>query len=465
MTWTFCPNTDDAVSTTTSKDTYPKIARTRLRVLVCSHELSPAQGSECGQGWNTVTRLARHHDVTVLCASGSQHRHSDYKSAVEEHVRAHGPIRGLEFVFIDQPRGARLIAAINRTLCGGHGIGFPLLFYWALKLWHHAAYKRARELDPNAYDVIHHITPIAFWGGGNLYQLGRPYVWGPISGAGRLSMAFARWAGIRVFLFETSRAAFNAFQAFTSASLRRSCQRAAFVLTVGREEAALVRRLGFARPIGMIETGAPTPPRAAPERRYDGSARLRLCWAGQHIDRKALPLLLHALASAKQAERFELHVLGAGPRTKDWQALAGRLRLANVVWHGQLPHAAAMAAMQDADVLVHTSIREATTNVVLEAMAHGLPIVCHDIAGMSVAITDQCGIKIPLVDPPTSIAGFRQALERLVETPLLHQRLSVGATKRAAELTWDAKAADIARIYERCVARVDDATRAPRMSV
>jgi glycosyltransferase involved in cell wall biosynthesis len=402
-----------------------------------------------------VTRLARHHDVTVLCASGSQHRHSDYKSAVEEYLRAHGPIRGLTLVFIDQPLGARLIAAFNRMLFGGHGIGFPLLFYWALKLWHRAAYKRALELDPRNYDVIHHVTPIAFWGGGNLWKLGRPYVWGPISGAGALSMAFARWAGIRMLLFEMSRAAFNTFQGFASTSLRGSSRRAASILTVGREEAALVRRLGFAHPIGMIEIGAPAPSRAARERRYDGSSRLRLCWAGQHIDRKALPLLLHAMASSMHAERMELHVLGAGPRTEDWQALARRLGVANIVWHGQLLHATAIAAMQEADVLVHTSIREATTNVVLEAMAQGLPIVCHDIAGMSVAITDQCGIRIPLVDPTTSIAGFRQAVERLIETPLLLQRLSVGAAKRAAELTWDAKAAEIASIYERCVARLD----------
>lgn len=427
-------------------------------MLACSHELSPAQGSECGQGWNTITRLARHHDVTVLCASGSQNRHTDYRSAIEAHVLAHGPIPGLTFVFVDQPLGARSIAAVNRTLFGGHGIGFPLLFYCALRLWHRAAYKRALELEPNTYDVVHHLTPIAFWGGGKLWKLGRPYVWGPISGAGGLSLSFARWAGTKMLLFEVARAAFNGFQAFASTSLHRACRRAAIILTVGREEAALVKRLGFKNPIGMIETAAPAPSGAARDRRYDGFSRLRLCWSGQHIDRKALPLLLHALAASKHRERVELHVLGEGPRTADWKALAGRLGVPNVFWHGHLSIEAAIAALREADVLVHTSIREATTNVVLEAMAQGLPIVCHDLAGMSVAVTDQCGIKIPLVDPATSIAGFREAVERLVETPLLHQRLSVGAAKRAFDLTWDAKAAEIARIYERCVAEVTGTT-------
>jgi glycosyltransferase involved in cell wall biosynthesis len=131
----------------------------------------------------------------------------------------------------------------------------------------------------------------------------------------------------------------------------------------------------------------------------------------------------------------------------------------SVVWHGQLPHDEAIAAMRGADVLVHTSVREGTPHVVLEAMAQGLAVVCHDIAGLSVAVTDRCGIKVPLVDPATSIAAFRTAVERFVETPPLLQALSAGAAARAADLTWEAKAAEIARIYERCMARPGHATR------
>ena len=427
------------------------VSAPRLKILACAHELSPVQGSECAVGWHCVTQLARWHDVTVLCASGSQNSPSAYKSAVEDYVRARGPIEGLRFVFVDQPRGARVLAALNRKLFGSGGIGFPLLFNWALRFWHRAAYRRAAQLDPSRFDVVHHVTPIAFWAGSDLWKFGRPYVWGPVSGAGRLSLEFARWTGARMLLFEIFRTAFNSFQALTSISLRSSLRRTAFVFTVGPEEADLFLRLGATTPIAMIETAAPAAAPVPRQRRYDGSSGLRLLWSGQHIDRKALPLLLHALASSRLRGRIELHVLGGGPRTEEWQHVARRLGLVSVFWHGQRPHDEAMAAMREADVLVHTSIREGTPHVVLEAMAQSLPIVCHDIAGLSVAVTDQCGIKVPLVDPATSIAGFRAAVERLAETPPLLQALSAGAAARAAELTWEAKAAEIARVYERCV--------------
>jgi glycosyltransferase involved in cell wall biosynthesis len=429
------------------------VSAPRLKILACAHEFSPAQGSECAVGWHCLTQLARRHDVTVLCASGSQQRPSAYKSAVENYVRAHGPIDGLELHFVDQPRGSRILAALNRKLFGGEGIGFPLLFYGALRLWHRAAYRRAAQLDRYSFDVVHHVTPIAFWGGSDLWKLGRPYVWGPVSGAGRLSLEFAASAGRRMLLFEILRTGFNSFQVHTSLALRRSLRRAAAVLTVGREEADLVLRLGGPTPIAMIETAAPAATPSPRRRRYDGSTSLRLLWSGQHIDRKALPLLLHALASSRLRERFELHVLGAGPRTEEWRQVARRLGLTSVLWRGQLPHDEAMLEMRKADVLVHTSIREGTPHVVLEAMAQALPIVCHDIAGLSVAVTDRCGIKVPLVNPANSIAAFRTAVERLAEAPLLLEGLSAGAAARAAELTWEAKAAEIARVYERCVTR------------
>ncbi|HEY8518628.1 MAG TPA: glycosyltransferase family 4 protein [Gammaproteobacteria bacterium] len=433
----------------------------RLRVLLCAHELSPRQGSECAVGWHLATHLARLHDVTVLCASGSAYAPTGYRTAVEDYLRAHGPVPHLTFVFVDQPRTARLLAAVDRALRGGRTGGARPLFYWTAKLWHRAARQKAIELGPETFDVVHHVTPIAFWAGGALWKLGKPYVWGPVSGMGGFSLPFARWLGAKAVLFEACRAAFNGLHARASPSLRRAARRAACVLAVGPEEARGMERLGARTVIPMLETAAPPVADGTP-RRHDGSAPLRICWAGQHIDRKALPLLLHAVAESRLRERLELHVLGAGPRTAAWRALAERLGLEHVTWHGQLAHGEALAEMRRAHVLAHTSFREGTPHVVLEAMAQGLPVVCHDVGGLAVAVTEQCGIKVPLVSPRRSVAGFRDALERLADTPSLLERLSAGALQRASELTWAAKAAEIAAVYARCARPTEPVVAAAR---
>jgi glycosyltransferase involved in cell wall biosynthesis len=425
---------------------------TRLNVLVCAHELSPYQGSECAVAWHIVTRLARRHNVTVLCASGSHNEPFAYREAMEDYFKKHGASEGLALVFVDQPRMTRFLAAVNRTIFRSkRGVGFPPLFLLGVRAWQRAAFKRAAAQDPGRFDVVHPLTPIAFWSAGTLWRLGRPYVWGPVTGIGGSSLRFARWLGPRALVFESCRAAFNQLQMLASFSFKRSVREAALVYTITSDDADAIVRLGKIS-VPMLETAA-SPNSSGRIRQYDRSDRLRLCWSGVHIERKALPLLLRALAESAVGDHVELVVLGEGPKTAAWKRMAERLGLDNIVWRGQLPQAKALDELDRAHVLVHTSIREGTPHVVLEAMSLGLPVICHGAFGMGAAVTAAAGVKVPLVSPAHSVEGFRAAVERFVLEADLLETLSAGALRRASELTWDAIAARIAADYERLADR------------
>jgi glycosyltransferase involved in cell wall biosynthesis len=155
------------------------------------------------------------------------------------------------------------------------------------------------------------------------------------------------------------------------------------------------------------------------------------------------------MARLPKDQQYHLDILGTGPLTMKCQTLSRRLGLEPIVtWHGQLAQRDALAVMSKAHALLHTSVSEGTPAVVLEALAAGMPVLCHDACGMKFAVTDQCGIKIPQQDPETSIKGFCDALQRLAD-PLVYNRLSVGALNRASELTWDSKVAKISEAYMR----------------
>jgi glycosyltransferase involved in cell wall biosynthesis len=96
---------------------------------------------------------------------------------------------------------------------------------------------------------------------------------------------------------------------------------------------------------------------------------------------------------------------------------------------------------------VHTSLREATSNVIPEALSTGLPVICHDINGMSIAINDKCGLKVPLSSPKESIDGFCEAIYTLAKNNELLNRLQKGAYQRAKEISWDSMAETIANDY------------------
>jgi glycosyltransferase involved in cell wall biosynthesis len=210
----------------------------------------------------------------------------------------------------------------------------------------------------------------------------------------------------------------------------------------------MVERIWGCQADYLCEVGTQTSHLAA-VKNYDGARRLRLVWSGFHVGRKAVVILLEALARVGLSPGAELVLLGDGPEQKRWQKMAGRLGLADRIrWTGAMPREQAMAEMARGDVFVFPSIQEASSTVVLEAISLGLPVICHDACGMGLVVNDQCGIKIPLVDPRTSIDGFARAIEKLIHHPEMVSRLSLGALQQAEKYSWDRKAEEILKVYD-----------------
>jgi glycosyltransferase involved in cell wall biosynthesis len=419
----------------------------RLRVLISSHQFSPDQGSECAVGWNIVTRMASLHDVTVLCADGAALYPNSYRDAVERYFAAHGPIPGLKVVYVKQPPITERCARINQKLMAlTKGVGWQPLFYVGLDEWHREAFRVATALDFANFDIVHQLTPISFLRPGYFWKSGLPFFWGPLGGMYKVPSAFAQWGGFKTRLFENVRNATIEWRFRTSTGFRRAVRSAVCIWTITDDERRMVDRLAPGKPIPMIETASPAGIKGI-IRRYDHMRPLRLIWSGEHTARKAMPLLLQAIALLESRHVVSLDVLGEGPETANWQKLAEKLHLRGITWHGKLPYQDALQTMGEADVFVHSSIREGTPHVVLEALSWGLPVICHDACGMGVVVDDTCGIKVPFISPEKSIEGFRDALERIICSPEFVERLSAGALRRSSVLNWDAKVKEIAEAY------------------
>lgn len=417
-------------------------AKPRLRVLVCAFAVSPIGGSEPGLGWNVVSRLAGWHDVTVICSPGMPGERKFREEVTAALVKQ--PIPGLVFHFVEPPFLSRLLQ--RETLMRRRTV-----YYLGYRAWHRAVRTAATALHAAApFDIVHQLNITGYREPGDLWRLPIPFVWGPIDGAANLAWSFFPMMGLGEISFYALRNVTNAVQKRVPFRSRAAARRASHIWAIGGMNAEMVRRHWHREAESVIESGAK--PVTDGIRRYDRKRPLRLVWNGLHIGRKALPILLHALSGIEKS--CEVVVLGEGPATRQWQHLATRLGIAERIrWTGFIPHDRAMAELNRADALVHTSLLEGTPAVVLEALAKGIPVLCHDSCGMGVAVTDQCGIKIPLIDPGTSIEGFRQAIERLMAEDGLVERLSAGAIARAEALSWDLMVERFAQRYSEVVAR------------
>jgi glycosyltransferase involved in cell wall biosynthesis len=82
------------------------------------------------------------------------------------------------------------------------------------------------------------------------------------------------------------------------------------------------------------------------------------------------------------------------------------------------------AVYSQADILVSTSVREGTSNVILEAMAHGLPVIATRVGGTPDILSEDRGI---LIDPASD-----EQLHKAAETLILNApaRARLGANGR-----------------------------------
>ena len=102
-------------------------------------------------------------------------------------------------------------------------------------------------------------------------------------------------------------------------------------------------------------------------------------------------------------------------------------------------------------------------NAVLEALGHGVPVVCLDHQGVGDIVTDRCGIKVPVTEPRDVVLGITRALARLSRTPELLDTLSEGAIERACEYLWSRNGDRMATTYERAAGnRQPEPDAAPR---
>lgn len=173
--------------------------------------------------------------------------------------------------------------------------------------------------------------------------------------------------------------------------------------------------------------------------------RLRLLFVGRFQEQKNLGYLFEQL-SRLPGGSFELQLVGDGPLRVSLQELASRLGIADALtWHGWRSRAELAPIYQSADVLVNPSLYEGMPNVVLEAMACGLPVVASNVPGNdAVVVHGETGYLFDLDEPDALL----HAVRTLLHDRTLLTRFGATARERAVnEFSWRTVAQSYAALF------------------
>jgi glycosyltransferase involved in cell wall biosynthesis len=180
--------------------------------------------------------------------------------------------------------------------------------------------------------------------------------------------------------------------------------------------------IGNALPAAAF-TGAPA---ALPKR--PGVARVGMVARMNHRYKGHSGFLRIAAQIHQHIPSAEFLLVGDGPLRQELEREAASLGLgASAIFLGDRQDMPAVLASLDVAVL--TSDSESLSNVILEAMAGGLPVVAYAVGGNPELLSDQSGALIPAGDEST----FADAVEKLLADSALRQQLGCNALQFAQE--------------------------------
>jgi glycosyltransferase involved in cell wall biosynthesis len=391
----------------------------RPRLLVSAFSYGPDRGSEPGLGWHSVQALAEEYEVWVLvdvnCLPALPPGSEDVPQV---HLL---PVR--------LPLYSRLI---GRVLT--HSV-FWLLYYYLWQVW--AAAVALRWHQRVDFHAAVHVTYAKYSVPSLLPLLGIPFVLGPVGGAEAAPLCFYHGHGLRIWLEEALRMLLQQATRLDPL-LRWSLHRTALAVGTTPETAAALSQLGAPhvqmRPgIALSETELSQLSSPA----QTGQQPLTLLYVGRLLHWKGLHLALHAMAGLPQ---LQLRIIGSGPARASLQALAQQLGV-STEFLGELPRSEVLRHYTSAHAFIHPSLHDSGATSVVEALAAGLPVLCLNYGGPSVAVTSECGWVLPAEQPTAAISALRAAL---LELPQSRVSKSTAARERAQQhYSWTQRGAQL----------------------
>ena len=420
------------------RGTDPKRTKVLISAYACVQD--PAVNLPGGgdlMAWNVIRQLRQRHELWVLTAVQN-------RSAIEAKLEK-DPMPEVHFVYVGLP--GRLYG-LNRAQGG-----YQLYAY----LWQWRAYFAARRLHRKIhFDLFHHLTYENDWMASIIGALlPVAYVRGPGGGAHRVPGKFRREFPLRSRLWEYVRMGLQwVFKHDPFFAIGQ--QRARALLMANREafDALPGRWQKKAQLLSVNGVSLERFPSAAGAKPDGG--RFRLLTAGRLIPLKGFDLAIRAfrlffedVKRERQGMEAELMIVGDGPEDARLRSLIDDLAMgAHVHLVKWMPREDLFREMAECDTFVFPSLRDGGGLVVVEAMAAGKPVVCFDLAGPGLHVTEECGIKVAARSPEQAVQDLAAAFSRLALDAGLRAEMGLAARRRAEQVyDWSRVAERINRVY------------------
>lgn len=405
----------------------------RKNILLTAYAMHPYKGSEDGLGWNYVLQVARFNNVIAVTRCNNQPAIEQYWNEHPEMAEARQHIRVLYF---DWPQW---------MIFWKKGPLLAMIYFWlwqlSLPLW---LSKQSLHID-----IAHNLNFHSNWMPTFLWLLGKPLVWGPVGHHPKIPRQYLLPVyGWKAYLMDRFlwliKSCFWAFDPF----LAIAKQKAQKVLCINSES---LRKTDTGKGSFSIL------PAIAAEPATQGSespAKFSVLSIGRFVPLKGFDLtikafsrFIHELPLAER-DKTELVLIGAGPCEHTIKTMIAQEGIADytrlIAW---MPRAELPALYRQSSVFLFPSF-EGAGMVVIEAMAHAIPVICWDNSGPGESTPPESGLKVPYGSYNDGVSQFAAILNRLYHNPaLLRNESQLASQHYQQHYDWTVRGEQLEAIY------------------
>jgi glycosyltransferase involved in cell wall biosynthesis len=392
-----------------------------MKILLSAHACNPELTSEYVVGWRCLLAVASRHDVWLLTAERNR--------PALERAQASGTL----------PANVRLNFAGKPFQQHQNQMAAKLQEWPYYTEFLKAARSVALDLHRTVgFDLVHHSTFATWRVSVPYWELGIPFVIGPIGGGEIFNLRYLSELSWIARFFECARNAAT-LSSILNPRVRRTFEKASVVLSANAETSRIVSR--FTRDPSRIRSLLVTSfPKEIIARYSVGGNKnwagtLRLAGGGTCEGRKGVLLVMKSLEIVKQRGiPFHYTFAGSGPEAKfllkkrDQMGLTAEVDiLPNLKREDYLEH------LEKTHIYLLPSLRDNSPVALMEAMlARCVPIVaaCN---GPAVIVNSSCGYSVPIDDPAELIRSMAEIVCQLHADREKLRSLAESATRRIAQ--------------------------------
>lgn len=408
----------------------------RLKILLSAYACEPHKGSEPAVGWNWVKQISKHHDVWVITRANNRE--------VIEEIVAKKTISNTTFIYVDLPN------YLTFWKKGRQGIH---LYYY---LWQIAIYFTAKKLHNKIrFDIVHHVTFVNYWLPSFLALLPPPFIWGPVGGGDFTPFPFLRNMGVRGKIVESIRyivCHLFEYDPFLIMTARKARVAIAVTPKTGIRLTKLgVKKIEYLSQVGLSKDDFTT---INDQLSVTTNGQFRMISVGSLIPLKGFDMGLSAFQKLiKEFPDSEYWIIGDGSERQNLINLAQRLGIhSQVRMIKNISRDEVFQKISECHVLVHPSLHDSGGMVCAEAMALGKPVICLDLGGPALQVTDKTGVLIKANSPSQVINEIYKALKFFIENEEHLKSKGIAAKKRVLEnFSWESKGEEINKVYHKVI--------------